>query len=101
MARAIRFERADQADPFHPAAYNKCTGPDLWKSCQINNPKVPFQNPTKDDPFGTKVKDPPPANQSNPQVDLAISTAKDCLRKHPLAALDGRFNDIEPAEPYK
>jgi len=49
---------------------------------------------------GPPVPQDPPLSLGNPKNDLSTSTAKECLRKHPLAALDPRFNDIAPADPY-
>lgn len=81
-------------------AYKQCTGPELWKECTVSMPNVPYQDVTKDDPFGTNLKE-PPMNLAPIQADLAKSKAKECLRHHPLAALDSRFNDISPADLYK
>jgi hypothetical protein len=43
-----------------------------------------------------------PHHEDDPKWELGWATQpQKCLRLHPLAALDPRFNDIAPSDPYK
>jgi hypothetical protein len=64
-------------------------------ACQLQIPVADVHMPK------TPLK--PKAGLSGPQansVDVALMRIKECLRKFPMAALDPRFNDIQPGEAY-
>jgi RHS repeat-associated protein len=76
-------------------AYKACTG-DLWNDVNMQQCKIPRQKPNPPD-FGPKDV---PLDVGNVKNELALSTAKKCLRQHPLAAMDSRFNDVQPGSAF-
>jgi RHS repeat-associated protein len=81
------------------AAYLQCVSPNPISGCYgPKNPHIPIPKPDFQDDFGDKAV--PDMSVGPLSTELALSTAKDCLRQHPLAALDPRFNDIEPSDMY-
>jgi RHS repeat-associated protein len=79
-------------------AYEECVEHNPWKECEFETPKAEEppagggETPGPAD-FGVSPDEgtvPVPSNN-----ELALHRACDCLRQHPLAALDRRFNDVD------
>ena len=79
-------------------AYEECVEHNPWKECEFETPKVEpppdggGETPGPAD-FGVSPDEGTVPVPNNNQ--LALHRACDCLRQHPMAALDRRFNDVD------
>jgi RHS repeat-associated protein len=78
-------------------AYEECVDHNPWKECEFEHrkaeppPNMDGETPGPGD-FGVT---PDEGTLNGPNYDEGLHLACDCLRQHPMAALDRRFNDVD------